>query len=377
MSWVTLSPPHGRPGQLACVCDSAPPAAAGVAVGPTPGVAAAAGPFALTVFAQALTTTTLPLAGAVLAPKAAWGALPYALFFVGAALATLPAAILTDRFGRRAALALGASLGLAGGVIAARNVASGHFAGLALGALWLGVAQGFGFFYRHAPIARAADGARAIAAILGSGALAAALAPAAISLARASFGPLAPAAVLLLAGAAEVGVLILTLNSAAAIPVALASPPQPIQILRFLGATLAAGGAWFGMALLMASAAPAMALCGVGYATTSAVIANHFLWMYAPAAIARRWLRRLGGAWVAGCGLTLVLCAVLAFWRQTGAFEFAALMAAAGFGWSLAMFGASMLLHEKGAPSAPWLALHDAAFFSAGVAGALAATAAV
>jgi hypothetical protein len=49
-------------------------------------------------------------------------------------------------------------------------------------------------------------------------------------------------------------------------------------------------------------------------------------------------------------------------------------MAIAGLGWSFAMSGASGLLFEDGAPSARWLALHDAAFFTAGFAGALASS---
>ncbi|MGA2794227.1 MAG: hypothetical protein ABSE69_11965, partial [Roseiarcus sp.] len=113
MSWVTLAPPQERPGHLVCACDLTPPASpavAAVAAG-APGLALAAGIFALTVLAQALTAAVLPMAGVILAPKPVWAALPYALTLVGAGVATLPAAALTDLFGRRAALALGASLG--------------------------------------------------------------------------------------------------------------------------------------------------------------------------------------------------------------------------------------------------------------------------
>jgi hypothetical protein len=49
-------------------------------------------------------------------------------------------------------------------------------------------------------------------------------------------------------------------------------------------------------------------------------------------------------------------------------------MSVAGFGWSFVMSGATSLLFENGVPAARWLAVHDAAFFSAGVAGALSAS---
>jgi hypothetical protein len=93
--------------------------------------------------------------------------------------------------------------------------------------------------------------------------------------------------------------------------------------------------------------------------------------MYAPAALSGVWLQRADPAAVAAVGLALVAGSVLFFWRQSTPLAFAALMAAAGLGWSLAMYGASAMLFETGRPSAKWLALHDATFFAAGVAGAL------
>jgi hypothetical protein len=371
MSWVTLAPRQERAGHLICACDLTPPDAPAVAAN-GPSVALAAGVFALTVLAQALTTATLPLAGAVLAPRPLLAAAPYALTLVGAAVATLPAAILTDLFGRRAALALGASLGLAGGAIAARSFVAGQFFGLALGAFWLGVAQGFGFFYRHAPVASAGDKGRAIGIVLGAGALAALLAPAMIGVAQGLAGPLAPAAALLCAGAVEVTVLGLAMTMQAGRDVSAAAPAQAKPSGRFLLATLAGALAWLAMTSLMANAAPTMALCGIGAATASGVIAIHILAMYAPAAIVGPWIGRLGGAKIATVGLAIILCALAVARRADDGLHFGALMAFAGCGWSLAMLGATLSLHRGGSPSPRVLALHDAALFAAAVAGALA-----
>lgn len=372
MSWVALAPPRPRAGRLACACDLEPPAAAGAVVEGAPGSASAAAVFALTVLAQALTAAVLPVAGAILAPTPLWGAAPFALLLLGAALATLPASLLTDLFGRRAALALGASLGLAGGALASRGFAVGQFSGLALGAFWLGAAQGFGFYYRHAPVTRAASRTRAIGIVFSGGVAAAMLAPIVVSLARSASGPLAPATLLACASAVEVAILILAIGSPAGGAISAPLPALPDRPGRFMSATFAAAGAWFGMSLLMANAAPAMVFCGIGMATASAVIANHLLWMYAPAALSSAWLARVNPAAVAAVGVSLVAGSVLVFWRQSTLTGFAALMAAAGFGWSLAMYGASAMLFETGRPSTKWLALHDGVFFAAGVAGALA-----
>ena len=76
-------------------------------------------------------------------------AAPYIAMLLGAATATFPASFLLDAFGRRAALALGASLGVAGGLVMAWALTVNLFAPFCLGAFWLGVAQGFSLFYRH------------------------------------------------------------------------------------------------------------------------------------------------------------------------------------------------------------------------------------
>ena len=83
------------------------------------------------------------LDGAALAPRPAIANLPYALTLLGAAIASLPASMLLDQFGRRAAFALGACLGTSGGILAAFAIATQQFGLLSLGALWIGIAQGF------------------------------------------------------------------------------------------------------------------------------------------------------------------------------------------------------------------------------------------
>ena len=371
MSWVTLSPAEERPGHLVCACDLTPSAPSDSFDLDGPSLAVTAGMFALTVLGQGLSTAVLPAAGLVLAPRTSMAVWPYALTLVGAGIATLPAAALTDLFGRRAALALGASLGLAGGALAARSFAGGQFFGLALGAFWLGVAQGFGFFYRHAGVSGGRDKSRTIAAILSSGALAALAAPGVIVLAQSAAGPLAPAVALLCAGAVQVAVLALAMMTMGGGGVRARIAATSKRKCPIVAATAAAAVAWFGMAALMAHAAPNMALCGVGAAAASGLIASHILSMYAPAAIVGPWVERLGAGKVAAVGLLAVLCAFVEARRATTAPGFEVTMFLAGCGWALTMLGATLTIHEGGSPSPRTPALHDGVLFAAAVAGAL------
>ncbi len=175
-----------RAGRLACFCPpGAPSPGADLAASLdearwSPGVATLAAGFALSVLSQSLALGVLPLAGRLLAPAPILMAAPYIAMLLGAATATFPASFLLDAFGRRAALALGASLGIAGGLVMAWALTVNLFAPFCLGAFWLGVAQGFSLFYRHEAALGAGSGGRARAALIvfGSGALAGLAGPA-------------------------------------------------------------------------------------------------------------------------------------------------------------------------------------------------------
>src|SRR5687767_11622954 len=171
-----------RAGQLECICE---PGALSDRAADRRGTALLATGFAFSVLAQVLTLSILPLAGLSLAPSQALASLPYAAFYIGAALASLPASLLLDSFGRRAAFSLGASLGAAGGMVLVWALVSMHFGALVLGAFWLGIAGGFSLFYRHAAVPVAARGPTALLIVFGAATLAGLVAPSISSLAEA------------------------------------------------------------------------------------------------------------------------------------------------------------------------------------------------
>ena len=191
-----------RAGAVECIC----PPGQGVETGPPLtgraltllGVGAAA-----SVLSQTLMFGLLPLVGRMFAPETALGPVPFIALLVGAVAATFPASILRDAFGRRAAFALGASLGVAGGLVLAFGLLTAAFWPIVLGAFWIGVANGFALQYRHAA-ASGGDSARSIAIVLGTSALVGVVAPSLAGLFEATLTPALGVGTALLAAAAHV-----------------------------------------------------------------------------------------------------------------------------------------------------------------------------
>src|SRR5690606_74695 len=133
----------------------------------------------------------LPLAGSVYALEPALAAVPFVALLIGAVAATFPAAVLRDAFGRRAAFALGASLGIAGGLVLAFGLVTAAFWPIVLGAFWLGIANGFALQYRHAAAAGLSrrEAARTTALVVGASGLVGVIAPTVAGFFEASLTP--------------------------------------------------------------------------------------------------------------------------------------------------------------------------------------------
>lgn len=362
--------PLARAGQLACLCG--PDLAPADRPWRQPGTLQLAAGFGLAVLAQALVAGMLPLAGRQLAPDAGSVAWPFAAMLLGAVTATLPASFLLDTFGRRAAFALGASLGVAGGLILAFALVQRHFGLLCLGAFWLGIAQGFGLFYRHAGATGLGGTPAATAMIFGAGALAGFAGP---WLATFAEGLSAPFTLLGTAFAAS-GVQVAALALAAATP----SPPvrigvpdardaPPLATLVLCAAISAS--AWAVMAASMATAPLAMADCGIAGGAIAGTIAWHLVAMYAPGLALPRLAAALGALPVAALGLGLTLVGAFGLAQATGGLMFPVAMALVGAGWACAVSGATFELHARGRPGPLMLGAHDALCLAAALGGVL------
>jgi MFS family permease len=355
-----------RAGRLLCLC--APPGERMPVQASR--VALHAGSFAASVVAQVLTFAVLPLAGILYAPASTVGALPYAAFFVGAAVATFPASFLLDAFGRRAAFALGASMGVAGGLMLAWALTHAFFPGLVLGGLWLGVANGFSLFHRHAA---APSHPQAIGIVLAAGAAAGVLAP---TLAAAS-ETFAPATSFVGVAAAAAAAHVLSLVFAVALPPSATAEAVPItpatpSLRAFAVATGIGAFAWFVMAALMGAHGLRLFACGFPVSAVGSGISWHVVAMYAPAlllVVSVRSVRvalALGPALLAAAGVMFV----------AGVSVSTLSLVVLGAGWSMSTAGASVVLCAEGPPPRCLLAAHDFVLLVAAVSGALASVAA-
>ena len=369
---MTASPALPRAGRLDCLCE---PGAPGEGAADHGGVALLAVGFALSVLSQVLSLSILPLAGLAFAPSRSLAMLPYAAFYAGAALASLPASLLLDSFGRRAAFSLGASLGAAGGLVLVWALVRLHFGALALGAFWLGTASGFSLFYRHAAAPLGARGRSALPLVFGAATLAALAAPTIATAAEALASPRVFVGMAIAAALAHVG----SLTATSALPygrirAAESRAEGPQDWRRILPPTIIGALAWFGMTGLMGATPVAMVGCGLSGAVASAV-AWHVMAMYAPSLA----LACLPGGPrpipMAAAGLALLAAGTLAFALSRQAEGFSLAAALVGIGWSLATLGTTLWVHRDGQPSRWLLGLHDGALLGAALLGALAANA--
>jgi MFS family permease len=358
-----------RAGQLFCSCDSdgLPIDLDRLPVGA--GIGRMAFAFGASVLSQVLTLSVLPLASAQLVSQPWQLPLPYIALLFGAALAGFPASILMDMFGRKSAFALGASLGIAGGILAAYAVIERQFLFLLIAALWLGMAQGFALFYRHA----GAIVGHAGGLVFGAGVIGALLGPFLVEAFSQTTGPLAAAYVLGAAGLANLITLGLAVGLAASdieIEAKTAFNLRP-NLGRFTLATLIAALAWFAMTGIMARAPLMMAGCGIGFGMVASAMAVHLAAMYVPGFVIGRWIAYSGGIRVGGWGLALIMAGGCAMFWQVSSAGFSLALMIAGFGWGTATLGAMAYIHRDGRPSSLWLALHDVTLFLAALLGAL------
>lgn len=356
-----------RAGQLECICE---PGGLSDKAADRWGTALLATGFAFSVLAQVLTLSILPLAGLSLAPSQSLASLPYAAFYIGAALAGLPASLLLDSFGRRAAFSLGASLGTAGGMVLVWALVSMHFGALVLGAFWLGIAGGFSLFYRHAAVPVGGRSPTALLIVFGAATLAGLATPSIAGLAEAVALPRAFAGTAAAAALAHVA----SLAATAALPYQQRrehrSEATGLQGWRSILLPTAIGsGGWFAMTALMGATPIAVIGCAPSEAVVGAV-AWHVMAMYAPSLILAVLPQAARPRLLSSGGCLLLATGAVAFTLSSSAGGFSASAALVGMGWSLIMLGTTLWVNGKGPVSRWLLGLHDGALLTGAVLGA-------
>ncbi|MFM2421969.1 MAG: hypothetical protein RL291_499, partial [Pseudomonadota bacterium] len=125
---------------------------------------------------QSMTIATTPLAAlAILGPVYGhWATVPIVLQHVGIMLATLPAALMMGRSGRRAGFTLGGLIGIVAGTVSFFGITTPNFALLMIGALLSGISGAFMWHFRFAAADTASPEfkATAISLVMAGGVLA-------------------------------------------------------------------------------------------------------------------------------------------------------------------------------------------------------------
>ena len=348
---------HMRAGQLSCLC---PPLQDEAAITDNRLILAAG--YGLAILAQALVLTILPEQSRLLAPSLTLIGLPFALMMIGAAVATVPAALLLDAFGRQAAFGLGASLGAAGGALSAFALLHMNFFALCVGAFWLGLAQGFALFYRNI----AAQASLQAGLVVFSGGIAAAVLTPAFFVLTINAGK-----IFLIAAGLHIGALALSsrLPHMRAIATACAQPAE--FNWRFFMATGAGALAWLMMAATMLHGPLTLARCSATPVFIGGAMSGHLLAMYGPAALAARWPRFFPTLPALLCGCVLLCLGAIGVFLNNLIIPVTLGMIIIGIGWSIVNVASLGLLNEAVRPSRLMLAIHDLTLLSAATIGAL------
>ncbi|OGA73564.1 MFS transporter [Hydrogenophaga sp.] len=317
-----------------------------------------AGSQALMLSAIVLSMSLAAILGALLAPDKSLATLPVAAMVVGTAMASLPAAMLMRRWGRRMGFLMGAGLGVVGSVLAGYALWQQSFELFVLGHLLLGSYQGFANYYRFAA-AEAVDAAhttRAISWVVAGGVVAAFVGPQLGEWGRdwVISGPfvgsyLAQAAL----SVAALGLLSqVRLKPAASVAAGTARSvwellSQPLLLTSILGSAVG-----YSVMIMVMTATPlAMLGCGLPGPSVTPVIQWHVVGMFAPSFFTGNLIKRFGAPRIMQTGFVLLLGHVAIALSGLELLHFASALVLLGVGWNFAFVGGTALLTQTYRPA--------------------------
>ena len=300
------------------------------------------------------------LVGQALGPSPAWATAPTTTFVLGTALATMPAAALIRRVGRRSAYQIGAGIGVIAGLLAALAVRDGAFILFMMATALCGVYQAFVMGYRFGATDNASPLFRpkAISWVLLGGVAAAFIGPQLVIHTKDMLPPFT-FLVSYIGQAVVAGIAIFTLHAFRAAPVvenaAPLTPARPLrEILKSKRLLVAMGCGAIAQALmnLIMTATP-LAMIGCAHSTTDAALAIqwHIVGMFLPGFFTGPLINRFGVYWVMAGGLVLLAACGMIALAGISIEHFNGALITLGVGWNLTFVGASSLVAEGQRPS--------------------------
>lgn len=302
---------------------------------------------------------TASLVGQAIGPSPAWATAPVTTFVIGTACASLPAAALARRLGRRSAYQIGASIGVLAGLLAAWAIAAGQFSLFLLATAFCGIYQAFVMGYRFGATDHASPAFRpkAISWVLLGGVAAAFVGPQLVIATKDLFPPLTfMASYLGQACVAALAILVLMrFREGPPLVVASDAPARPLRAIlasRRLCVAIACGAISQASMNLIMTASP-LAMVGCDHSSTQAALAIqwHIVGMFLPGLFTGGLINRFGAYRVIAAGLgCLALCGAVAL-SGIGLLHFNAALVLLGIGWNFSFVGASSLVAEGQLPA--------------------------
>ncbi len=312
---------------------------------------------ALMMSGNSMLVTTAALVGALLAEDKSLATLPLAAQFIATMLASIPAALLMGKIGRKNAFLLATLFGMTGGVLATTAILWQKFLLFIAAALLIGTFNAFGNYYRFtaADAVEQEHKSRAISLVLAGGVVAAFIGPNMANLTRDWIGGVSFAG----SYAALIGLYALTFLVLIFLQLpmqannALHDAPhrgRPLRTIvvqpRFIVALLSGMFGYGVMSLVMTATPLAMHHHAHPFSDTSFVIQWHILGMFAPSFITGHLIRLFGLLNIMLTGSLFGVACVLINLNGNTLWHFWTALVLLGIGWNFMFVGATTLLTE-------------------------------
>jgi MFS family permease len=300
------------------------------------------------------------IVGGRLAPAPAWATLPITVMVVGTALATLPAALLMRRIGRKRGFLVGTTLALAGALLIVYAIAAESFVLFCIGALGIGANMSFVLQYRFAA-SESVDKAyvgKAVSFVLLGGVVAGYLGPQIAKLSKdwLSYGEYAATFAILAALQILAVALLLLLKDVAVGSGNATGDERSLRAVAVQPAYLVAlwtGVVAYGVMGFVMTATPismhVMDQFSVG--DTATVIQIHVMAMYLPSVFSGFLVDRLGALRLKLLGVLCMGASAVPAMLGHGLANYLVGLTLLGIGWNFLFVGATVLLTHSYRPS--------------------------
>jgi predicted MFS family arabinose efflux permease len=316
------------------------------------------GCWSLVAISQMLVVSVSALVGQMLAEDKAFATVPIALQWAGVAACTVPASFFMARVGRRMGFVAAALVYVFGCALCVLAIYRRDFLLYCVGSVFLGIGQGFAWYYRFAAAEAVPEAwkSRAISLVLGGGVVSAVVGPTLADHAKDFLAPVVFAGTFATIGALQLVVIaILAFVRLPKPPAARFGAGRPMREIarqpKFVMAVVAGVVAYAGMVMLMSVTPLAMTeFCGLTFSQATTVIQWHVLGMYVPAFFTGHLIARYGAYPImAFGGGAMAGCLIVALLGQT-VWHFGVAQTLLGVGWNFLFVGATTVLTETYRP---------------------------